>query len=128
MRLLRKSMKCTPTKFVDHATCSVSLLFSEYYFKLYINVNKMVADCVLLYAQSEIRMLWHIKQFLPFSILLIQNFSSRKKVLWSVGLRQTKSYLRIALGYVCLSVLASICPKVFFEFTHQFFLIYSMVS
>ena len=27
-----------------HATCSVSLLFSKYYLKLYIDVNKRIAD------------------------------------------------------------------------------------
>ena len=42
-------------KFIDHATFSVSLLFSEYYFKLYINVNKIIADVLFLYPQSD----WH---------------------------------------------------------------------
>ena len=47
-------------KFIDHATCSWSLLFfNEYYFKLYTNVNKIIADCVFLYPQFEIGMLWY---------------------------------------------------------------------
>ena len=37
-------MKLTMKKFIDHVNCSVCLLFSEYYFKLYINVNKIIAD------------------------------------------------------------------------------------
>ena len=49
----------TTKEFIYHATFSVSLLFSEYYFKIYINVNKIMADYVFLYSQSEIHMLWH---------------------------------------------------------------------
>ena len=45
-------MKSTMKKFIDHVTCSVCLLFSEYYFKLYINVNKIIADAVF-YIHSQ---------------------------------------------------------------------------
>ena len=44
---------------IDYATCSTSLLFCEYYFKLYININKIIADGVFLYPQSKYGMLWH---------------------------------------------------------------------
>ena len=66
-------------KFIDHATGSVSLLFSKYYFKLYINVNKIIADSVYLYPQSDIGMLDPNKKIPKCSILLIQKFLSRQK-------------------------------------------------
>ena len=44
-------------EFIDYATCSISLLFCEYYFKLYLNVNKIIADGVFLYPQSKYGML-----------------------------------------------------------------------
>ena len=54
-QVLKKQMT---KKFIDHTTCPVSLLFSEHYFKLYIYVNKIIADCVFLYPQLEINKLW----------------------------------------------------------------------
>ena len=46
-------------EFIDYATCSISLLFCEYYFKLCININKIITDGVFLYPQSKYGMLWH---------------------------------------------------------------------
>lgn len=61
------------------------------------NINKIIADVVFLYPQSEIGKLLHKeKEFSKFSILLIQNFSSQQKYLGSVGLQQTNNYLKMA--------------------------------
>ena len=71
----------TTKEFIDHATFSVSLLFSEYYFKIYINVNKIMADCFFIFTVGDPHALTQIKKFLKFSDLVIQNFSSQEKFL-----------------------------------------------
>ena len=67
-------------KFRDHVACSVSLVYSEYYSKLYINVHKIVADGVL-YIHSQI--LTYLK--FKFTTVLIQNILTWQKCLEFVG-------------------------------------------
>ena len=91
VRPLRKSMKWTTKKFIDHAACSVSSLFSKYYCKLYINVNQILADSIFYISTVGDR---HVltKIFKKFP-----KFLSRQKFLGSVGQRSANNYLRMLL-------------------------------
>ena len=49
--------------FIDQATCSVSLLFSKYCFKLDKHVNKIISDSVALYLVRDWDAATQIKKF-----------------------------------------------------------------
>ena len=84
VRPLWKSMKWT--------TCSESVLFGEYYFKLHINVSKIIADSVFYIHSRTLVFYGKNNKDSKFSNLLIQNFSSWQKCLGLVGLWQKKLF------------------------------------
>ena len=71
-QVLKKQMT---KKFIDHTTCPVSLLFSEHYFKLYIYVNKIIADCVFFISTvGDQQAVAQIKKILKIFHFISQNF------------------------------------------------------
>ena len=62
-------------QFIDHANCLVSLLFNEYIFKLYINVNNMITDGVFyIHSQRDQHAVVEIKKLPNFTVITDPKF------------------------------------------------------